>query len=231
MHDTPASPHLALLAAGGLMRMAVARLPAPDRAPFDATHKALRTWVVEADQTVITPLYEEHFSHCYRVLHAATGQQKKHADLGLSCVYLQMRTLFPLVKRHVLPGDGFRDMHFDDMVALSKRAARGHTSMRIMAMRCAHLASLANTPWTDQCAAVDRTPWHLPINERQFEKRLRDVVVNIGVTGECEWRILHGATMVHTGNAQGARSVRVSADERAQLEALVNTPVGGAPIP
>lgn len=211
-------PSLGLLAAGGCTRMVACRLPPEHRAPFDELHDALRRWLPGEDRAAIVDLYWRLFPACMQVcLHY--NKRSHPSDATMSAAYLQFRCLLPMLGR-VLPADGFYDMSFEDFFAIAKRTAKPGTSATVLAHRFERILELESRPWSEQCEAVDRMLWELPVKETAFAPRLRRLVLHLSVGGAWSWREMSGARLLHFQGEGGAVSLVLSAEERAALAAL-----------
>lgn len=215
----------ALLAAGGVTKMASCRLDAADRAVFDDFHAAMRRWfaaaAVPCDLAAIREInavYNERFGPC---LDLALRYTKAGHPGRLACsgAYLQFYVILPLVPR-ALPGDGFYDMGLEDFVDISTKCARGRASKAVVLRRFERLLAAADRPWAEQRDLADRIPWALPVSESKLPSRLRAAAVHLAAGGSWGWRSLGGASLLQIDAEGGRISLRLDAEERACLAAI-----------
>lgn len=141
------------------------------------------------------------------------------SDATMSAAYLQFRSLLPMLGR-ALPADGFYDMSFEDFLSIAKRTAKPGTSATVLAHRFERILELEARPWSEQCEAVDRMLWELPVKETAFAQRLRRLVLHLSAGGEWRWREMSGARLLCFQAEGGAVSLVLSAEERAAIAAL-----------
>ncbi len=209
---------LALLAAGGCTKMASIALPPGEREHFDALHLALRRWLPGGDIAEINRIYLGEFGRCMEV-RLRYNDPRHPSGLAMTGAYLQFYCITPIVGR-ALPGDGFYDMGFEDFVAVSQRAARLGTSLVALTHRFEGLALLAGASWDEKCRAVDRMLWDERVNEKEYDARLRPIVLHLSSGGAWEWRTTGSTSLLHLPRRDGALSVRLSEAELASLVTL-----------
>jgi hypothetical protein len=215
----------ALLAAGGVTKMASCRLDAAERAVFDDLHAAMRRWfeaaAVPCDLQAIreiNAIYNERFCPCLEIAfrHTKPGHPGR---LACSGAYLQFYVILPLVPR-ALPGDGFYDMGLEDFVDISTKCARGRASKAILIRRAERLLAAADRPWAELCDLADRIPWATRASESKLPKRLRAAAIHLAAGGGWRWRSLGGASLLVIDAEGGRISLRLDVEERASLAAI-----------
>lgn len=214
----------ALLAAGGITRMAACRLTPDERAPFDDLHAALRGWLPQGEPCsgdalrTINAIYDAHFPRCLAVdIHY--NSRRHPSRMACSGAYLQFYALLPMVGRG-LPADGFYDMTPDTFVEIATQASRGWTSPTVLIRRFERLLAAAARPWHEQCALADRIPWELRCVEAAMPLRLGTAAAHLAAGSEWRWRVLSGHEFLEVDADAGTIALRLSVAERAELAAV-----------